>query len=1277
MENFTSDHDEPECRVCRGPPELPDSPLLRACKCSGSIGWIHQECLQHWLDVMVRRGSGNQRKCELCKYAFQFEPYYAEDAPEHLTKGQFVYGVSRRAFVKWMPIFVKVTICLFLWLGVMPLLSAHLYLSWMRSPALLLQRLTYDMMKQDWAAGLVVAALIIISFLCLMNFADFVRMEMQPLAIERRRLLQVMQRAAGHRAVGQDDDRREQPPPEERIDNELCNQAQQQEGIRTRARRNMVGRYSLDRPVSDYATDMDVVLMNAGGDFDDDDDDDDDESYAQEDDDDDDPSADIESDDEDVGDDGADHFDMNNARMQEFIEQMRERRPGVHIEVRLDAGVNDNNRLLNGQAALPAPALNDGGDLGIQEALDEILGLRGPVFIVLRNMLWLLTFNTLFLLLFVFTPRMVGKMANYLFLKLISSNFTPQVSTNVTDTLQSLNTSSALEIDWHSIITNISSPMDLLRAVETHSEVTKAPFRLSDISNVLSGYLVCAFVVVFSHFFWLAMTRFRWMRRAEEEANAAEMRQNIDMEEMRVAFDAFNRVLDGAAEQAEVGENRPIVDGEEDVAIVFVIRVSLKAITSVVKVGVLLLLKMFVLPVALGLYLDAVTMSLIGATLDQRIQFAGSDLFSFTLLHWVAGITFMLLVTVSVLQLREVMHPEILANVVRPQEPQPDLLGNLMHEAFTKHMKRMVLSLFLYACLLSMHVYVPVRFLTWAGYQPRLNFSFLLMPRVQIPLELIFFHLCMLGLLEKNKNIIGELQHHWLKFIGGILRMKECILPHVVPRFRFYGNRNIYFADSTIDPFWQKLAKCKYKQREEILEKGSDGFMLSETNVFRPSAIRLDGKRVLKPDFDYIRLPLRIPVRAERCRSLLLPTSIGRYRLSRTQNLERDVIEVWEESTGEAIPRPPEGWDDLGAGGAFEQGRWSWTLEKKSEIENGVARRTPFFQTQRSMVVAIFKLAFMAIASWAATSVLVGLIALSPLVIGRWLLYIARLSDTWAHDPFAYALGSLFFFPMFNYVFHGFVGDRRTPFARRFSRGLCQLSLFPAHKTMTLCASAALFFGLSPLLLGSIIDVGVIKPKAWFMGAEPWVDQKDIVLDWLLGAVLLFVWVQFCRFGFVARHIWAFFTLAPPNRAAIVVNGGAQPHAPAMDDGNEPLNGAWLGEFGRTTHFVAIWKAALLDFEYDKIDSAVLLDDFCFPLIRGLFSTLFWPLGCLGVIHLCAPTTSALFRALIVRCSILLTIAHKTSPFWLEPAKKLLKAAHKSARDDLFLLGERLMTYGG
>ena len=41
----------------------------------------------------------------------------------------------------------------------------------------------------------------------------------------------------------------------------------------------------------------------------------------------------------------------------------------------------------------------------------------------------------------------------------------------------------------------------------------------------------------------------------------------------------------------------------------------------------------------------------------------------------------MLFVTVSVLQLREVVHPDLLSLVIRPQEPHPDLLGSLLQES--------------------------------------------------------------------------------------------------------------------------------------------------------------------------------------------------------------------------------------------------------------------------------------------------------------------------------------------------------------------------------------------------------------------------------------------------------------------------------------------------------------------------------------------------------------------------------------------------------------------
>jgi E3 ubiquitin-protein ligase MARCH6 len=219
--------------------------------------------------------------------------------------------------------------------------------------------------------------------------------------------------------------------------------------------------------------------------------------------------------------------------------------------------------------------------------------------------------------------------------------------------------------------------------------------------------------------------------------------------------------------------------------------------------------------------LDASSLSLFGSTLDSRIAYAGKDLFSFLLLHWVAGITFMLLVTVSVLQLREVAHPKLLGQVIRPQEPQPDLLGNLLNESVATHAKRMTLSIIIYAALLTLHVHIPIQLISASNLLQRapflrLKFSYVLMSQLQIPLELLFFHLCMLGILEKNKNSIGELQHHWFKLLGRILGLTGVLLPRVVEEFRLVGSRPI-FDRRRIDPFWLSLAKADERDRERLL----------------------------------------------------------------------------------------------------------------------------------------------------------------------------------------------------------------------------------------------------------------------------------------------------------------------------------------------------------------------------------------------------------------------------------------------------------------------------
>ncbi|KAJ4295051.1 hypothetical protein N0V90_007059 [Kalmusia sp. IMI 367209] len=83
------------CRICRGE-GTPEEPLFFPCKCSGSIKYVHQECLMEWL-------SHSQKKyCELCKTSFRFTKLYHPSMPITIPTSVFL----RRAAVHILKLFM-------------------------------------------------------------------------------------------------------------------------------------------------------------------------------------------------------------------------------------------------------------------------------------------------------------------------------------------------------------------------------------------------------------------------------------------------------------------------------------------------------------------------------------------------------------------------------------------------------------------------------------------------------------------------------------------------------------------------------------------------------------------------------------------------------------------------------------------------------------------------------------------------------------------------------------------------------------------------------------------------------------------------------------------------------------------------------------------------------------------------------------------------------------------------------------------------------------------
>lgn len=95
---------ERTCRVCRCE-GTPSQPLFHPCKCRGSIKYIHQECLQFWLD------HSHKDSCDICNSKFHFKTIYDEPVPSRIPFKLLLRTVLK-SFIKWQYIVVKYSLML-------------------------------------------------------------------------------------------------------------------------------------------------------------------------------------------------------------------------------------------------------------------------------------------------------------------------------------------------------------------------------------------------------------------------------------------------------------------------------------------------------------------------------------------------------------------------------------------------------------------------------------------------------------------------------------------------------------------------------------------------------------------------------------------------------------------------------------------------------------------------------------------------------------------------------------------------------------------------------------------------------------------------------------------------------------------------------------------------------------------------------------------------------------------------------------------------------------
>jgi E3 ubiquitin-protein ligase MARCH6 len=1208
---------------------------------------------------------------------------------------------------------MRILIALMLWIFVVPLATAYIYVGWLHSPSHVSQRLRLNLLLSDTISGGVIAGVVIISFLSLMSFADFLRFNIPNAAqnrVEQEEAVvvpplerdideivldhhHIVRRQRNINAVGVMDQRhpviaetRKPLLPENEV-----------------GERNNFDRLMQAIPIDPQ--DQRLVLqrrIRAAAAFQ--------------------RHLDAIEHDELQGDNGNQHHDVpiplqeiDEERIADFFNAIEDDPENEDEDPRFPPQDDFEPQFEPMIDQLDQGGLRDDGDMNL--AMDELLGLRGPFSALIRNVLWFMAFVMTYLGIFAFVPRFIGHICyKRVFL-----------SDRVISLKRWLWLDATLEA-WEKPKFVIS----LLQLLHDENVRLERVIRINDLLLIILGYFSIAFFIALAAL--IVSIRKQYLNQNDEESQNI---QNANAGDFLVGNVPLRRnEVDDENNFADEGFNE---DGIVEIRLTLgqFLKIALDCLSSLAKVYFLFFVKMIVLPLILGIWLDTASLSAFHENASSRISYAGTDLFSAILIHWVIGITFMLLVTVSVLQLREVFHPELLAAVIRPQEPQPDLLGNLLNETFVTHTKRMVVSFGIYSLLLLLYVWIPCQLIVMLDIGTlfpflRPKFFYFITPQLQIPIELLFFHLTMLNLLEKYRNSIGAVQHWWLAVICKALGLSEYLLPRNIKAFEFIGSKAIFIqgdlleqdilddlSDSTpslttstasagmqkeetkngfykitqsykrieVDPFWYELAN-KSQNIEDFIEKNIEIISPSDDQLLEEVLLKPNGKCTLNGCKDYIKVPLpsaeqdvvdrirrrtsRITTSPQPTEKNMISTSIGSYRLRRSIDDDGTmVIEFWRESPGDVIPRPPHGWDDLGGGGAEAQGRWAWGKEKKSMIEEGVASRTPFFGKRRSrflfwLIMKVFLLAFI---SWMAVTFLAITLFSFPLLIGRTTLSLLRIPDCYTHDPVAFATGLLILstskYIGFKEIFKDLKSIRKI---------LKNINRSPSRKTTLIFLSLAMWFLVLPSLVGLMYDILIIKSFDPF-SKKSFRNLTIYKSIWASGSLLLNLWAYLCYMSAFTKQFWINLRNAIFNEGVNLRN--MQHEEQGVIEGDRRWQGSLDGRIAR--FFESLYKS-LIKGEWDCVDPDVLFFYCTYPILHTLIVSICMPLlPCIAASAayriLFKENLSLQILSLLVNVAYYLFMTLRICIIFSKEIKEWFKVAHKEARDDRYLIGNILLNY--
>ncbi len=749
--DFMDDEEEHICRICRCEEEE-DRPLFHPCICTGSIKYVHEDCLLQWLEHSSN--SSGRSKCELCGHTFGFTPKYAEDAPASLSVFE-VLNLCVVHVLKTVPFMIRFVVVVLTWGILIPIATCVMFrilslgkldrsgqlfqdfesaqTGW-ASFVLRLRIALEGGLYSSWGIGVCASGGIFLSFLTLISVVDYVR--------------------------------------EHHVINELINENEQDD----------LGVDEMGAP--DRLDGDDDVLGNI--------------NWGQ------------------VEDENPRFGDMANAA-----------HGAQPMNVADDDGDNhdDMDGVDDGDDDLWAADIDDNDDNNVGDlnvAMDELLGLRGPGWVLIHNVLWLLTFNGLYLCVALFAPTTVGAVTTHLLARLFEY---------------------ASEATWGRPVKLLSEEDEAFLLRTTHLLRSEQQVQRAEMAK----FVQLKYGPWHEHAYagqggaGLRALKSSIERGGAQEPDAVCSLEEEDSEGRRLFFEEFHwiwlevqavflgylvvacalallcycakRMRDNAT--TAVGRR-----GYRSVARV------LSLMSRTFKVVIIVFLKMGAFPVMLGLLLEQAGVEFVDLPID-RFEFAAEHPVFAAMTLWVAGITHMLVITVIVLELRDVLHPDILHGIIRPKEADESLLRTVLEDPIPKHVRRMALSCAIYSVLVFAFIYLPtmlIKATSWGSALPyRVTLNYAVM-EVQLPFELMCIHIGVLTLLDQGKNHIRNGIEVWFRTVSHYLGLTEFLLP--LPKDENDDEQEAQQDDQ--DQGWDQYDSDQLSEDEEEEEDDDDEVLAEE-----------------------------------------------------------------------------------------------------------------------------------------------------------------------------------------------------------------------------------------------------------------------------------------------------------------------------------------------------------------------------------------------------------------------------------------------------------------